>query len=436
MEIIKMSKADYEKKYGTKVPQVSPNQAQEKTSTNTLIDNPITRFVQRRSDDLVNTLTQPKDNTTEQYGVLLRKNREGTLTTEENQQFQKMQSGMQQEATGAALSFGPANLEEGIQNTASKIKPLAQNIEKRAESLVGEVLRPTTKVNKQLTQKIAPQFTEEAPFAFSRKGLLSKAEQKSEEYGRQIGEKFDALPPESKDKLSPILERISKAQDNLTLKGTTTIPKVNQAEHQALSEFKQELVDIAHSTQEIDTPILRSYLQNLDAVINKSGKGFGYNASDKATLTAQKTTANIIRDEMAKSRPDIAKINQAYTFWKRVQKIVGDTIERQTGQIGGVRRTIAGAGGAAAGGAIGQEIGGAPGGVVGTIAGAVITGNLQGIMDSPAFKLINIAARKKAADLILSGRPDIALQILERYLPKAYGASLQLRSQNNQNNTR
>jgi len=385
-----------------------------------LTNNPITRFVEKRGNELADQISN------------LSSYKPMTIEQAKNPSPQQMQDTM-----GLALGFTPAGIEEstvgGLKATFPKVAEkleggVAKSLQQGAEGLVGKILRPTTNLNKELTQKIAPEFVEKAPFAFTRKGFLSKVEQQVENYGQQIGAKFEALPPESKDALQPILKRITEAQDRLSVKGTQTISAVNHTEHEALSTLKRELVDLAGNTQEIHSPVLRSYLQSLDSAIAKSGKGFSYSAADKASLAAQKTTSNIIRDEMAKARPDIAEINKAYTFWKRLQTLTEATMKRQTGQIGGVRKSIAAAGGVAAGSYVGEQIGGTPGAVIGAVSGALVTGNLQGILDSPAFKLLSIQVRNKAAEILASGNSELAARFLNRHLARIKGASLQTKS--------
>lgn len=309
---------------------------------------------------------------------------------------------------------GFLNPESGALGLKTGLESLAPKLMKSAEQDVGKILQPTTKNLKSLTQKITPEFVQKAPVFSSLGGLLSKAESKLNEFGQMIGEKLDALPPETKDKLQPILKRITQAQNNLSIKGTDIIPGVNEAQHQALSNFKNELVNIARSTQDIPTNSLKSYLSELDKSLAKAGKGFGYSPADTAKLTAQKTLANAIRDEMAKARPDLAQINKEYTFWKRVQTIGQATLERKTGQVGGLRGPISGAGGAAAGAAAGASTGIPGASEVGAFAGSFVGKQLQKIFDSAGYARLSIGLKKQAADFIASGKVRQAVKILNK----------------------
>jgi len=318
-----------------------------------------------------------------------------------------------------ALGFTPAGIgEEFLQKGGQSLKPLAQPLQQSAENIAGQILAPTTKFNKALTEKITPKFIEKSPFAFSLKGLVSKAEKNIGKFGEQIGAKFEALPPESRDSLVPIFRRITQAQDALAITGTNHIPSTKLAQHDALSNLKNELVTIAGNSQSISTPTLRHYLQELSNTVASSKAGYAFKPmSEQATLSAQRTVSDVIRDEMAKSRPDINVINKEYTFWKDLQKIAKDTVDRKRGQVGGVRKVIAQAGGEAAGASIG--------GVPGAMIGGYVGNKLQGFLDSPAFKFINMSVKSKAADYIASGRPDKAVILLQRALPKTKSVYLQ-----------
>jgi hypothetical protein len=86
-----------------------------------------------------------------------------------------------------------------------------------------------------------------------------------------------------------------------------------------------------------------------DAKVAKAGGYAGTTLAEGSKVDAMREGANAIRDELAKNRPDIAKLNAEYSFWSKVQQVTGDTIQRRSGQEGALMPKLAGIGGAATG---------------------------------------------------------------------------------------
>ena len=168
--------------------------------------------------------------------------------------------------------------------------------------------------------------------------------------------------------------------------------------------MKQELISIA-GDDSAPTRLLREYRQDLDGIIKKAGKGFGLSLNDSSVLSARKTVANSIREQLSKANPEIGKINNEYTFWKRVQDVVGTTIERKTGQAGGLGAKMAGAAGAAAGFATH--------GLVGAVEGGIIMKNIEKLATSTAWNTVSAAAKSKLADALASGQGNLINIALE-----------------------
>lgn len=266
-----------------------------------------------------------------------------------------------------------------------------------------KVLAPTTKAMKQITGKVSAGLAELRPIAFRTKGLLSKAEQMVNIVGERLETAWDKLPVKHQTAIKPILKAITDTQDKLAIK--KIVPGVNKVLFNTLGKLKQELIDIA-GDKNISTRILRDYRQTLDSVIKSSAKGeFTYNPSDKAILKAQKTVANAIRNELGKAAPDIAKINNDFTFWKRVQTVLTATVERKTGQSPPISQTM----GKIAGGALGFTHGGVSGGITGT----VLISNLQKVISSTAWRTVSASLKSQLAESLAKGEESVAGKILE-----------------------
>lgn len=323
-------------------------------------------------------------------------------------------------ATGKFAEFGSQLLGAGLKTAGGFLKEAGAGSKGLMEAAAGQyekVLAPTTKKMKQLAQKVAPGLAERKVTAFSQKGLLSEAEKQVKTFGQQIEDAWAKLPEEHQTAVRPILENITKAQEALTMKGAdgTIIPEVNSEAFQQLTSLKSELISIAGETN-APTRVLREYRQILDGMINKAGKGFGLSLNDSAVLSGTKTVANAIREQLGKATPDIAKINNEFTFWKRVQDVVGATVERKTGQATPLGQKLAkGAG---------VIVGGAHGGIMGAIEGGLIMKNLEKLATSTAWNTFSASSKAKLADALASGEGKVITNVLET-LAKGAGIVLE-----------
>ncbi len=301
---------------------------------------------------------------------------------------------------GKGLEVGAGLLGKGLQATGGFVKEAglgSEALQASAAKDYAKVLNPTTKINKAITAKIAPEMADRGIIALTRNQLLSKAEQQVEKVGGQLEDAWNALPDNHKTAIKPILQNITKAQDELTIvnpKGKAIIPEGNTAQFQKLGDLKKELVSISGSPN-MPTRLMNEYRQTLDAMTKKAGKGFGLGLNDSATVTARKQVANAIRGELAKSTPNIAKINNEFTFWKRIQDVLGATIERKQGQATPLGQKIARGAGAAAGLATH--------GITGGLEGGLIMQGVEKVLTSSAWDTVSGALKSKLADALALG---------------------------------
>lgn len=286
---------------------------------------------------------------------------------------------------------------------AGKAPQGTSSLQRSAEAQIGRVLAPTTKVNKQITQKIAPEVLSRRITAVSDDDLLRQARAGKEGALEALSEAYDSLPAGTKVDTKPVFLRITEAKNNL-VNQTGVLPKSNEAAWKALDDLENELADIVTKGGETIGSI-REYRQQLDRVINAAGKGFGYNAKDKAALQAQKEFANAIRSEIAKQNPSIDKVNKDFTFWSRLLDVLEAKAERQTGQTG-FTKTL----GTVTGGAVG----GATGGVGGAITSAIAVRTLIDFMKSTAWNSFSAIQKARLAELISKGKFNDAIKLMEK----------------------
>lgn len=295
-------------------------------------------------------------------------------------------------------------------------QPLAGALQRGAEKKATQALAPTTKEMKQLSDKIVPELLKRRTFFLTRGGLAGKATTKADDFGVKIGDAFDALPPETKIQITPIIHSLEKLKDSavsIGAGGQRVI--INEAKYKAAQELQNTFLDLASdpnkfvSYPNVAVDSIRRARQIMDAMTAKAGKGFGLGLKDTAKIEANKAGANAIRNELAQEFPVIDKLNKEFTFWKNVEKVVEATIERTKAQGSGLTTAIAESGGAVAGAVVKGTVGG-------VVLGGVILSALKKTIQSPAWRMTSAITRQTLADAIYRGNIQSAIQIMNRII--------------------
>lgn len=275
------------------------------------------------------------------------------------------------------------------------------------------VLGPTTKANKRITQQITGELAERQVTATTKQELWDKAAGQVEKYGEQIHEFYKALPENTKVKTDGILKAIDAAKRKLFVKGEGAymVPEVNKALFKKYQDLQIEIMSMARNG---NAPIegVRALRQALDKNIAKTTSTFGITGEESIITEARKGVSNILRGELAKQFPDVAVINKEFTFWSRVQQVLGDTIERKTGQGTPLGEKIM----TAAGGAAGLGSGGVGAGV----STAIAIKYLHILTKSAAWQTTSASLKMKLANALAEG-DGIAFSNVVNGLLKASG---------------
>jgi len=284
---------------------------------------------------------------------------------------------------------------EAVEQVAKKsTKEVVKKTVKETPSQVGvknieKILAPTTKIAKAQTQKIAPKLAREIPISTSRKSLLEKITDKAESAGRSIGELID----------------------NGKLKGTIEKKKVLDVLDKTKKEFIVDGVDL--------DPVKTKAVENFQKVINKfpddipaetavrirrvfdkavaGPKGGGFVLADEMidfSKSIKKDATNVFRSELAKTNPDLAKLNAEFHLWETARDVLDKTVQRKVGQSGALKKglqTIAGA-----------TIGGTTGGPLGAIGGATVMKWLGSAVDSTLWNTLSARMKTQIADMIIA----------------------------------
>lgn len=313
-------------------------------------------------------------------------------------------------SAGAASEIGKVGVEQGaLEGVTAGIgaiaKPIAGALKESAAAGLGKILAPTTIADKALAKKILPRMVEESPIAISRKSLLEKAGNSLKSAGDALDEALNQVPAGQQLKpsqVSAITGSLDALADSLMVKtaggGKAVVPG---AEHSVqfingMKEFVQK-ADPSFSA-------MRKMRKILDSVVDKSGK-WNATAAEGSQKEIQRFTANRIREELARSAPDVAAANKDYSFYKGMQTILEHTAERKTGQTGNLTRRILMAGGAAAGLSHGPA---------GVVTGATVMKGLAHLVDSTAWRTVSAATKSKIANLIATDNLGEAAALIAR----------------------
>lgn len=365
-----------------------------------------------------------------------------------------------------------------------------------AEKKAAQALGPTGKADKALTDKVVPSLLDRKFTFITRAGGLAKADANVDSVGEKIGDAWDALPPDTRISISPVMKQLEDAKDALTVSGSpgvSSIPISAQPKYEAIQAIQNDILSYAkedpnitkvlvqaytpmdnvrkivsdstpeelqavgglpkaiegakqdiiarletagfpkyaqklsnldlsgvqnvdeaqnlisetlHDTSEsVSADSLRKYKQITDEVIAGKKGGFGLTGNEGAQLTAQKEGANAIRNALNSDNPDIAKLNKEYNFWKNVQTVLGNTVQRTKAQGTPLGETIAEGAGAVTGAV-----------TKGTLGSALLTATglklLKSVVTSPAWRMTSGIVRDQIADNIANGNVQNVMKIL------------------------
>lgn len=313
------------------------------------------------------------------------------------------QSGGDPKTTAEAALIGGAG--EGV--GAALNSPLVPRLlRSSAEKQYGQAINATKQGNKWVSQNIAvPELLDRNVSAMTLKGLQKKATTSVDAIGNAINDAWKSLPEGSALELEPTWNAIEKsAGDALTITASNgkQIPVTAQAQNALgnLNYLKQTLLDVAEqnpTSGKLEVPVekLRQLRQAWDEVAAQAKVYQGQQLADAATGKIHAMAADAIRSHLGQEFPDIAALNKEFSFWKNVEKVVGDTVLRREGQAKPISRQLASAAGATAGAVAG--------GLHGAILGKQAMDGLQTLTNSTAWKTVSAVQKNKLAQYLAGG---------------------------------
>lgn len=307
-----------------------------------------------------------------------------------------------------AKAAGTAGAVSGALGAVTAAAPALKESAKRSYS---RVLGATKERNKHLSDKAIPELIERGVMAGTRKGLKAKADATVADVGKQLGEAHAALPPSMSLPMEKVTGQIDDAAAaKFKIRDVNSSPIADSA-LRTVDDLKSRILALSKVDPKTGERIvayqdLRALRQQWDDIVSSGGGFAGADLTNKAAAQAHKISANAIRDQLNQATPDIAAINKEYSFWKNVQKVMGDTLKRTQSQAQPMGEQIARAAGAASG----------------LATGGVHTAVLQGeglalfrkLTTSAAWGTTSAIIKDRLANLLASGNAKEATALMSK----------------------
>jgi hypothetical protein len=364
-------------------------------------------------------------------------------------------------ATEAALNAGMSAAQGGDPTTAAVVGgavpllgQLARNVpatlKESAEKKITQALGATKERFKAIARKRAGEILRRG-LGGSRESLQGEAHAAVKALGSQID---DAIVKYGQREIgtAPILDALETAKDafrtvrtmplQVAIKnGVVTIESSGRAvvkapgarivgndvevpvvfDHRPIVQLEQLKQVISDLGDKASVEHLVAVRRAWDKVVAQAG-GFAHRAGgaigvplqEQTEAWAKREATNAIRKELAADVPQLAKLNQEFAFWKDLDDVLTQTIQRTQPQSKGLGRIAAEGVGQVVGAAAGLHAGG----TTEAVAGAILTGKLaeaaHAAFTSPRWKFVDAKLRNRLAEALSSRSTLLVRDVLGR----------------------
>lgn len=307
-------------------------------------------------------------------------------------------AGVASPVLGAALSTVPEALRE------------------QAGKKVVQALGPTKERFKAMAARLVPEIQRRG-LGGSREVLQAKAAGMLETVGDQLDTALQQYGTQQVG-TAPVVTALETAKD--AFRTTTAQGTVVAFEPRAIRQLDglQKIVTDLGPDATVDQ--LVAVRRAWDKVVDQAG-GFAHRAGgaigvplkDQSEAWAKREATGAIRKVLDTEVPDLSAINKEWSFWKNLNDVLTQTLQRTQPQGPGVGRMIAEGAGQAVGAAAG-----APGGAAGSMGGAFAAGKLAAVatkaFTSPRWRFVDAKLRTQLADAIANNQVGQLTSLLVR----------------------
>ena len=288
-------------------------------------------------------------------------------------------------------------------------------LKRGAAALYTRALAPTGKVDKTVAAGVAPELIQKIPFATSLEALRDKAAAYLDQAGAKVRAIEDALPATQTIDLDTTRQALKNFAGKYSVAGDPdAAPTIVAHQSPLLDQHGQPIIthEVVPPAAAVDDTTkfstaarnganrISDQLGQIDPTIKNviaqrrlldEGLRGVYKGADpelNGNVLAQKTAADILRGQIAAESPKLGNANAEYSFWRKVNDVAQNTLDRRAGQSGGLMHLAAGV---AAGGAAVHSL----------ASGASVWGAIEGarfLMQSPASLTLTASAMNAFAD--------------------------------------
>jgi hypothetical protein len=302
------------------------------------------------------------------------------------------------DVTGLGGGLGGAKLAAaGARAVQRRVVPaLRQQAGKKVEQALG----PTKERFKAMTRRITPEILKRNLHG-SRASILKQAEDAAEAAGTQIDDAV-AQYGERPANTEPIIRALETAKSAFRTRGTNgALVEYEPRSIRQLERLQQVLVDLGPDPSVGQVIAIR---RAWDRVVDQAG-GFAHRAGgaigiplkDQSEAWAKREATAAIRRVLGSEVPELSALNKEFTFWKSLEDILTQTLQRTAPQHGGLHQVVVEAAGAAAASSRGLGAAWATGKVAGL---------LSRVVTSPRWRLMDARVRNRLAEALASGSAD------------------------------
>lgn len=311
------------------------------------------------------------------------------------------------------------------------ISALPAGLKAAAEKKVVQALGPTKERFKAIANRLAPEMLRRG-LSGSRASLQQKAADTLETVGDQLDAALTQYGPQrvptqavhdaletAKDAFRttrdmPIQQAIAQGLANKATaiqNGIATIPvEFEPRAIRQLSGLQKIVSDLGpDATVEQLTAVRRAWdkvVSQAGGYAQRAGGAIGVPLKDQSEAFAKREGAGAIRKLLADEVPDLAAINKEYSFWKNLDDVLTQTIQRTQGQGPGLIAKTAEAGG--------QVVGAVSGGIGTAIGLGKMAKWANYAFTSPRWRMVDAKLRNSLADAIMSGNSSQIASTLGR----------------------
>ena len=318
--------------------------------------------------------------------------------------------------------MGQGAIQSAIEAPSQALPFLAGPLQRAATTQYERALAPTTRINKAITQDIAPEMIRRGEYG-SLEGMEKRAGQKIAELNPQLNQAYAQAGsiPTSTGALGgakivgagdQVIGELEQLKQTYRPEGITAQPQAVNAIEGVQNIVKQYGSDISPDS-------LRRLRQIFEEVPAQRGAYAGADLSTNYTLNAQRQAADSIRGILNKN-PDIGALNKEISFWLDVQRVTSQSGLRRTGQEGGLMRVLSPLAAGLAASTSGIRFGATTGLEAGTA--TALTAMAYQAMRSPGWRTASAVVKSRFADALARGDIGLTGALLARFGVTVMGA--------------